>query len=133
MNTDRQSKQTIEARLERSLRNQIAIPRVERKFNAAVWARIEAQESPAVAQKPAVGARWLMVSNLVAVAVAIALVLYFAVTSFAGIEAEISLPTVPAIDVEQLVQMSVWPITGLALFVGLMFTPYGRRLRSEFS
>ena len=37
----------IEARLDRSLRNQVSAPKLGRDFNAAVWARIAREEAPA--------------------------------------------------------------------------------------
>ena len=33
----------VEARLERSLRNQVRVPKLDGRFDAAVWARIEAE------------------------------------------------------------------------------------------
>ena len=41
------NKLQIEARLERSLRNQVRAPKLDGRFDAAVWARIESEKSAA--------------------------------------------------------------------------------------
>ena len=46
----------IEARLERSLRKQVTPPKLDGRFDAAVWSRIAAEEKKAMA--PAARGRW---------------------------------------------------------------------------
>jgi hypothetical protein len=136
----------IEARLERSLRNQVRAPRLDRRFDAAVWARIEAQESPATnpgaGTRPAQVARasrWLAISNSVGIAVTLMLVGWFALRSLAGIEAPLSVDVnlaLPAIPEETLSRIiaALGQLLGLAaLAFGLSFTSLGRRLRQSLS
>ncbi len=129
-------KTEIEARLDRSLKNQIRAPRLDRRFDAAVWSRIDGASAVApVARASRTGAaRWLFVSNVVGAIVAIALMGYFGAQVLMGSELSVSLPLpqVPPGFFERVVVMMAWPVTGLALAFGLMFTSLGRRLRSEF-
>jgi len=43
------------------------------------------------------------------------------------------LPRVPTFDLVAIIKASTWPVTALALLVGLSFTSLGRRLRAELS
>ena len=130
-----------EATLERSLRRQVAVPRLDASFNAAVWQRIAAQQAPAVA-RPARGSRWLLVSNVFGIGVSVALVVYFVARGFAGVEVDTSLANlaIPAVTEQTtttIVQGLVWVITLAAVGFGFAFTRLGRRLldfcRSEFA
>ena len=131
-------KQEIEAKLDRSLRRQVAVPRLDASFNAAVWQHIAAQQAPVVA-RPARGSRWLMLSNLVGIGVSVALVVYFAARGFAGVEvdANLAIPVVPEQTTTVILQGLVWVITLAAVGFGFAFTRFGRRLldfcRSEFT
>jgi hypothetical protein len=136
----------VEARLERSLRNQIKVPRLDGSFDAAVWSRI-ADEGRA-AQKlnlapprvvDAAGGRtprWLMLSNLIGIAVAILLTVLYVVRAMSGVELPADLGvSMPRLSTEQ--QLSMLRITGAvfslaALAFGLRFTKIGRWLLSEF-
>ena len=50
-----------EVALEKSLRKQVPMPRLDARFNAAVWQRIAAAEAPA-RMRPARTSRWLLAS-----------------------------------------------------------------------
>jgi hypothetical protein len=129
------NKSVIEARLERSLRNQIRAPKLDGRFEAAVWAQIEsARESAAAPAMPAksVASRWLFAINVAGALVAVALVAIFGLQAFTGAEMNVSLPQVSQGFVDRAVVAMIWPVTLLALGVGMMFTSMGRRLRAEF-
>jgi len=128
----------VEAKLDRSLRGQVPVPRLDASFNAAVWQRIAAQQAPAVA-RPVRGSRWLLISNLLGIGVSVALVVYFVARSFAGVEVDASL-AIPAVSAQTTTTMLhglVWAITVAAVGFGFAFTRLGRRLldfcRSEFT
>jgi hypothetical protein len=130
----------IEARLDRSLAHQLRVPKLDRRFDAAVWARIEAGErararaaAPVVAPRGA--QRWLFASNVVGFLVAGILVLYFGVRTLGGLEVQLSAVAVPSLSPEQSVatlRLVGWGITFASLAFGLMFTSLGRRMRSMF-
>lgn len=123
----------IEARLERSLRNQITAPRLQKRFDAAVWARIDA-ETKRVPAKPAPSSNWLFVMNGIGIGVAVVLFAVFGLQSLSGIEANVSLPAVsmpaPA-TIDLVTKYAAQALTVVALGFGLMFTPLGRRARQE--
>jgi hypothetical protein len=127
----------IEARLHRSLTNQVRAPQLERRFDAGVWARIEAEEhaparvSQSVRQSNA--ARWLMASNVVGLTIAGILVLFFGLRTFNGIDFNVALPDLSAAQNQQIAGIVAWAVSISALGFGAMFTPIGRRLRAEFS
>jgi negative regulator of sigma E activity len=128
----------IEARLHRSLTNQVRAPKLERRFDAGVWARIEAEEhAPAPVSQHVVRnskvALWLMASDVVGLAVAGMLALFFGLRMFNGIDFNVALPDLPAAQNQQIAGIVAWAITAAALGFGVMFTPIGRRLRAEFS
>ena len=128
-------KTEIEARLDRSLKNQIRAPQLDRRFDAAVWSRIDSASAVVPVARVRTGAaRWIFLSNVVGAIVAVALMGYFGAQELQGSEMSVSLslPQVPPGFVERVVAMIAWPVTGLALAFGLMFTPLGRRLRAEF-
>ena len=128
----------IEAKLDRSLHRQVAVPRLDAGFNAAVWQRIAAQQAPAVA-RPARGSRWLLISNLIGIGVSVALVVYFVARAFAGVEvdANLAMPEISSQTTTIILQGLVWGITAIAVGFGFAFTRLGRRLldfcRSEFT
>ena len=124
----------IEARLERSLRNQVRAPRLDKRFDAAVWARIDAQKSPAARTRPTASS-WWFVFNGIGIGVAFVLLCVFGLQSLTDLEPHVALPEVavaPA-TMAQIVEIAAQAITFAALLFGLMFTPLGRRLRAEFS
>jgi hypothetical protein len=130
-------KSQVEAALERSLRKQVTVPRLDRKFDAGVWARIEAESTraatPAV-QKPtssAMTARWLNIINIAGV-VSVALFLYFfGWQSLSGMNIGESLTEISAATRENILQNIMWIVSTLAVAFGLMYTPLGRRVREE--
>lgn len=133
------NKHVDEARLERSLARQVSAPQLDRRFNAAVWARIEAEESAdergaVSAQSPASRvARWLFASNLGGFIVAAILVAYFGARMLGGVEIDVPAPALSPAQSDAVSQLIVWGFTVGALVFGLMFTPLGRRLRSELT
>ncbi len=67
------------------------------------------------------------------VAVALMVLLRCAELQGSEMSVSLSLPQVPPGFVERVVARCIaWPVTGLALAFGLMFTSLGRRLRAEF-
>jgi hypothetical protein len=125
----------IEARLHRSLQNQVRVPRLDQSFDAGVWARIEAEQQPqARAMQPgprrSVAEKWLLASNVVGIAVAAALVLFFGLRMVSGVEVEV---TVPDFSSGRATDILTWSVTAGAVLFGAMFTPLGRWLRSEFT
>lgn len=142
------SRKDIEARLDRSLENQIAVPRLDRRFDAAVWARIEAEESRAtnpvatMAAEPSSAtmraSRWLAITNTIGITVTLGVALYFVLRTFGGVQ----LPTsdlnftVPAISddmVTGIVAVLGQVLGFVAIVFGLSFTSLGRRVRASFS
>jgi hypothetical protein len=127
----------IEAKLHRSLSRQVRVPQLDRRFDAGVWARIEAEErAPLRVSSPlaagASGARWLMISNVIGLTVAAVLVVVFGLRMFSGADVELAVPHFSIAQNQQLVESMAWAITAVTLGFGLMFTPIGRRLRAEF-
>ena len=131
----------IEARLDRSLDNQVGVPRLGKPFNAAVWARIAAEEAkaakPVAAREPsrAVRAsRWFAITNIVGVAVTLGIAVYFMAGTFGGIEMPaVSTPVVSEAMVSQYIGV-LGQVLGLAALVfGFSLTSAGRRLRASFS
>jgi hypothetical protein len=124
----------VEARLHRSLVNQVRVPPLDRRFDAAVWARIDAQEqAQTIAAQPGLhrtnSERWLQVSNIVGIAVAAVLVLYFGLRLFGGVELEYTLQDISA---GQAANVIAWAVTITSVGFAALFSPLGRRLRSEF-
>ena len=130
----------IETRLDRSLANQVKAPTLGRKFDASVWARIEAEAQAAtnpVSAKPQSSAsvHWLLISNAIGVSVAVLLVVVFGIKSLAGVSLNVPVPAmeVSAATSEQILGIAGPVITVLALGFGLMFTRLGRWLRAELT
>ena len=128
----------IEANLDRSLANQVKAPRLDRRFDAAVWARIEAVEQRAtnpvqVRSKALSSARWLFVINVIGVAIAAVLVVIFGLQSFSGASVHLPLPEVSAASGAEILKFATQTVTIVSLVFGLLFTPIGRRLRAELT
>ena len=128
----------IEARLDRSLANQVKAPRLERRFDAAVWARIEAAERRATHPVPGPvkvqsSARWLFVINVIGVSVAVLLVMIFGLDSFADATVNLPMPQVSEAAEVQFLKFTAHALTAVSVVVGLLFTPLGRRLRAELT
>jgi len=132
-------KTEIETTLERSLRAQVKVPVLGRRFDAGVWARIEAEESrraPATLRAAEVApgtARWMQVINLVVLGGAAVFALFLGAQMLAG--SDVASPTAefsPEI-IERITLTMSSTIAGAALIFGLMFTPWVRRLRDELS
>lgn len=128
----------LEAALDGSLRKQVPVPRLDARFNAAVWQRIAAAEAPARV-RPARASRWLLASNFIGVGVSLALVLYFVIPAASGIslQVDVPLPEVSAQTHRAITQGLVWGVSALAVAFGFAFTGVGRRTlercRSEFA
>jgi hypothetical protein len=122
----------IEARLERSLRNQVKAPRLGKRFDAAVWARIEAQNVRAPAPVSQ-SSRVMFVFNGIGIGVAFVLLAVFGLPSLSGVDATVTLPavSVPEAAWEQVIKIGAQVISFAAVGFGLMFTAAGRRLRQE--
>ena len=132
-------KSQIETALERSLRKQVAVPSLDRGFNAGVWARIEAAEARSVA--PALQAsayatsavaRWLSVINIVGLGTVAIFLCVFGWQMLSGMNISESLPEIPAATRDSILFSGSTIIATLAAGFGLMFTPWGRRVRDEF-
>ncbi len=134
------NKLEIETRLDRSLRNQVAAPRLDGRFDAAVWARVAAEDQRASqpltsARSAASGsARWLFIANTIGISVAALLVIFFGVRAFSGVDVDmnvnIAVPQIAPATMQAIVSLSVQVITIAAVIFGLMLTPLGRRVRS---
>jgi hypothetical protein len=128
-----------EATLERSLRAQVKAPRLDGRFDAAVWSRIEAEEQrvarpPRIAPVVPASERWLFIINTVGAVVALVLVVYFGMQAFG--DSGVGVPTVPvprvsASMLDQITRVAGWAVTSASLAFGLMFTSLGRRVRAE--
>jgi hypothetical protein len=141
------SRKDIEARLDRSLANQIVAPRLDRSFDAAVWARIEAADAPAAATNPGAAvepsralraSRWLAISNAIGIAATLGVVLFFVLRTYGGVEVpmsdvSLSVPVIPEQTVTQVIAVLGQVLGFAALAFGLSFTSLGRRVRASFS
>jgi hypothetical protein len=132
-------KAQIEAALERSLRAQVSVQRLDSRFDAGVWACIEAGESrsaaPALrasASATPMAARLLYALNILGLgSVAIFLCMFGA-----QMLAEMDLSAMP-LEFSEATLASFFVNAGtviatVAAAIGLMLTPIGRRLRAEF-
>ena len=127
----------IETNVDRSLANQVKAPRLGRSFDAAVWARIEAAEqratNPVPQRKSPSSARWLFISNVVGVGVAVLLVMIFGLQPFADVSVSVPTPEISAAASAQIFKIAGQGVGAVALVFGLLFTPIGRRLRAELT
>jgi hypothetical protein len=126
----------IEATLERSLRAQVKVPRLDRRFDAKVWARIEAEAHPVAARVPVSRAvvkagRWLNVVNIASLASAAIFVSFFCARMLADADISMTLPEFsPAMSAELITRLSLG-LAGAAVVFGFWNTPWIRRLRDE--
>jgi len=134
---------SIETRLERSLVNQVKAPQLGKKFDASVWARIEAESQAAtnpVSEPPRASrsTNWLLIWNAIGVSVTVILVVVFGMQSFTDVSQSVPTIAVPTIEVsaatlDQIYQVGGQAIAVVSLVFGLLFTPIGRRLRNELT
>jgi hypothetical protein len=145
--SDIESRKDIEARLDRSLRQQVQAPRLDARFDAAVWVRI-AQEEAKVAQ-PAVqvapsravrASRWFALVNVLGIAATLGVAFYFALGSLGGIDPptlnvglDVPLPSIADETADRAIDVLGYVLGGAALAFGLSFTALGRRLRNALS
>jgi hypothetical protein len=136
-------RKNIEALLDQALQKQVQAPRLDPRFNAAVWARIEKEAVTARAaavpeSRARQGVRWLAVSNVLGVAATLAVAAWFALRAFGGVVAPaldlgVALPTVSEETVLRTTTILGQALGYAALVFGLSFTSLGRRLRASFS
>ena len=133
------NKQDIEARLERSLRKQVRVPKLDGRFDAAVWSRIAAEDKKAMAPAREVRAgtpRWLVACNVLGVAVTVVLVAYYAARSMGGLDLGaqlgVELPSISVAQQKSLLQLAGPIVSAAAVLFGLMFIRHGRKLISAF-
>jgi hypothetical protein len=134
---NRNKSDEIESRLDRSLRNQVRAPKLDGRFDAGVWDRIgksAATTANSSGMTPSKAPRWLLASNIIGIAVAIALVAIVTGRAFTGVDLNVEIPAVTVSPglVDQLIAVIGWPIAAIALLFGLKSTALGRRLRAEF-
>lgn len=126
----------IEARLERSLHRQVKVPRLDGRFDAAVWSRIAAEEEKAKAPRAQRGRapRWLVACNFIGIAVSVVLVAVFASRAVSGVDLgvdmNVSLPSFSAEQQSLLIKKMGPIVSAAAVLFGFMFTRHGRRLIS---
>lgn len=126
-------KQDIEARLERSLRSQVVAPRLDGRFNAAVWNRIAAQSrkvAPPLMMRRRRTPGWLIACNIVGVMVSVLTLGYGAMQSMTGVDIGFDLPSLTPDQTTSLINNLTPYISGAAVLFGIMFTRPGRRLIS---
>jgi hypothetical protein len=129
----------IESALDRSLREQVKVRRLDGKFDAAVWARIEAEESrqstPVVLARSSaspVAVRWFYAINILGLgSVAIFLCVYGA-QLLAGMDVSAMMPELSADTRTSILVNASTVVAAIAVAIGLMFTPLGRKVRAEF-
>jgi hypothetical protein len=128
----------LEAILERSLRRQVNVRQLDKSFDAAVWARIEAEESKSAAQAPMHPAaaakigRWLFILNAVGIASVCVFLCVFLFQWLAGVQVDATFAA-PSFQVSDQT-MTAWAtgFAGAALLAGFFYTPWGGRVRDEF-
>jgi hypothetical protein len=129
----------VEVRLERSLRKRVSLPALDARFNAAVWERIAAESVPASVSTASAsrGFNWLLASNVIGIAVSLALIAYFVVREAMGIRVDfgVALPALPALPehaTASIFKSLGWGVTAAAVGFGFAFTRVGRRLLAFF-
>ena len=122
----------IEARLHRSLTSQVRAPRLDGRFDAAVWARIEAERQAAARVVPptSAAATWLRAGNVAGMIVAVILAAYFGLRSLIGVDIEVPAPQLSLQLSEAMQRFVGWGIAAATIIFGLMLTPMGQRLRT---
>ena len=131
-------KTEIEAALERSLRARVKAPPLDSKFDAKVWARIEAHARPATVGVPwsravVKAGRWLHIINIAGLASAAIFVSFFGAQMLSGLDIAVSLPEISSGAGAGFVTQMSLGIGGAAILFGFWNTPWGRRLREELS
>lgn len=134
----------IEARLDRSLRNQIRAPQLDQHFDAAVWARIDAARANTpvsraqISARAARASRWLLVSNALGLAATLSVALFFAIRAFGGIDppslglgTSVPIPELSEETVNRTLAVLGQVLGIVAILFGLSFTSPGRRLRAS--
>ena len=134
----------IEARLDRSLATQIAVPKLGGRFDSAVWSQIGAEGAPAAnpvttnperaRERVANLSRWMFVSNAVGVTVAAVLAIYFGLRAFGGMNLglDLKLPTLSQDFVVEAITGVGYILTVVVLGFALALTSFGRWLRAGF-
>lgn len=138
------NRKDIEARLDRSLANQIAVQRLDRRFDAGVWARIDATSATATNPGREVrearvsrASRWLAISNAIGISVAIVVAVYFGLRAFgapvvSGTMPDVAVPVMSEAMLVQIAQTLGHVLGGGALLFGFSLTSFGQRIRAAF-
>ena len=126
----------IETILERSLRKQVKVRKLDESFDASVWARIEAEESKSAApSRPAAESkvgRWLFILNAVGIASVCVFLCVLLFQWLSGVQVDATIPAASFQVSDQTMTALATGIAGAALLAGLFYTPWGARLRDEF-
>jgi hypothetical protein len=140
MKREKEDAASIEARLERSLRRQVTAPKLDGRFDAAVWSRIAAEDRAGASGKASVPAanrdmpRWLLACNAIGITVTVVLVVWFGAGQMSGVDLAldlgVELPRVTQDQQQSLLMLASRVVTAAAVLFGLMFTRIGRRLLS---
>lgn len=140
------SRKDIEARLDRSLANQIAVPRLGDRFDAGVWARIEGAGASAtnpgtdvLHSQLSTASRWLSISNAIGILAAIIVAVYFGLRAFGALDVsgvtmpDVPVPVIPEAALTQVAMLLGHVLGGGALLYGLSLTSVGHRIRAAFN
>ena len=140
MKRDKESAARIEARLERSLRKQVTAPKLDGRFDAAVWSRIAREDRAARTTSASPAAytvrmpRWLLACIALGVGVTLVVVSWFAVRQLSGVDLGQELgfdwTRVTADQWQSFLMLTGYSVSAAAVLFGLMFTRFGRRLMS---
>lgn len=130
------SRTEIEAALEHSLRSQVKVPRLDNRFDAKVWARIEAESHPAtagvvVSRTVVKAGRWLNIMNIVSLASAAIFVSFFGAQMFSGADITVMLPEISPVTSAKIATQLSLGIAAAAILFGFRSSPWIRRLRDE--
>lgn len=134
--TQNEDSRIIEARLERSLRRQIQAPKLDGRFDAAVWARIAAETRSAEVEVTRARVksglpRWLVACNVIGVVVTVVLVAWSLMGSVGTAGWSIDVSGLGAATAEFFKSAS-FIVTLTATIFGLAFTRGGRRMLMAF-
>jgi hypothetical protein len=140
MKREKETAASIEARLERSLRRQVAAPKLDGRFDAAVWSRIAEQDRAGASRRTSAPAanrdlpRWLLACNAIGIAVTVVLVVWFGAGQISDVDLTrdlgLELPRVTQDQQQSMLVLASRVVTAAAVLFGLMFTRIGRRLLS---
>lgn len=131
-------KAQIEATLDRSLRQQVKVPRLDNRFDAGVWARIKAEESRSAAparvsaNATPMAARLLYAINILGLGSVAVFLCVFGAQMLGGMDLGAMVPEFSEATRASILMNASTVIATVAVAIGLMFTPLGRRLRDEF-